>query len=48
MAISIGLAYELAKQPEKSLDQWKMIYEHDMSYRDVSKRVEDSYGGSTE
>jgi len=42
---NLGLAYETAKQPEKSLDQWKMIYEYDMSYRDVAARVEASYGG---
>ena len=41
---NLGLAYEMAKQPEKSLDQWKMIYEYDMTYRDVAQRVEDSYG----
>jgi hypothetical protein len=40
---NLGLAYEASKQPEKSLDQWKMIYEVDMSYRDVAQRVEASY-----
>ncbi len=45
---NLGLAYEVMKQPEKSLDQWKMIYEYDMSYRDVAARVEASYGGSNE
>jgi tetratricopeptide (TPR) repeat protein len=45
---NLGLAYEAAKQSEKSLDQWKMIYEFDMSYRDVSARVEASYGGGGE
>ena len=42
---NLGLAYEVIKQPEKSLDQWKKIYEVDMSYRDVAERVEASYGG---
>jgi len=42
---NLGLAYELSKHPEKALDQWKKIYEYDMSYRDVSARVEASYGG---
>jgi tetratricopeptide (TPR) repeat protein len=42
---NLGIAYELSKQPEKALDQWKKIYEYDMSYRDVSARVEASYGG---
>lgn len=45
---NLGLAYEVAKNPEKSLDQWKMIYEYDMSYRDVAARVEASYGGGEE
>jgi len=40
---NLGLAYDAAKQPEKALDQYKEIYEHDMSYRDVAQRVEDSY-----
>ena len=41
---NLGMAYEASKQPEKALDQWKKIYEHDMGYRDVAQRVEDSYG----
>jgi len=45
---NLGLAYEASKQPDKALDQFKEIYEHDMSYRDVAKRVEDSYGHSDE
>jgi tetratricopeptide (TPR) repeat protein len=41
---NLGLAYEALKQPEKALDQFKEIYEHDMGYRDVAHRVEASYG----
>jgi len=41
---NLGLAYEATNQTEKSLDQWKKIYEVDMGYRDVSQRVEASYG----
>jgi tetratricopeptide (TPR) repeat protein len=41
---NLGLAYEALKQPEKALDQFKEIYEHDMGYRDVAQRVEASYG----
>lgn len=41
---NLGLAYEASKQADKSLDQWKKIYEVDMSYRDVAARVEASYG----
>jgi tetratricopeptide (TPR) repeat protein len=43
---NLGLAYEVIKQPEKALEQWKKIYEFDMGYRDVAARVEASYGGS--
>ncbi len=46
ISYNLGLAYEVSKQPEKALDQWKMIYEVDMGYRDVAARVEASYGGS--
>ena len=42
---NLGLAFEATKQMDKSLDQWKKIYEVDMSYRDVAARVEASYGG---
>jgi tetratricopeptide (TPR) repeat protein len=41
---NLGLAYEALQQPEKALDQFKEIYEHDMGYRDVAHRVEASYG----
>jgi tetratricopeptide (TPR) repeat protein len=41
---NLGLAYEALQQPEKALEQFKEIYEHDMSYRDVAQRVEASYG----
>jgi hypothetical protein len=40
---NLGLAYEASKHPDKSLEQWKKIYEVDMSYRDVAARVEASY-----
>jgi len=43
---NLGLAYEVIKQPEKALEQWKKIYEVDMAYRDVAARVEASYGGN--
>lgn len=46
ISYNLGLAYEMVKQPEKSLEQWKKIYEVDMGYRDVAARVEASYGGS--
>jgi len=43
---NLGLVYEATKKEDKALEQWKKIYEVDMSYRDVSARVEASYGGS--
>jgi tetratricopeptide (TPR) repeat protein len=42
---NLGLAYEANNDPVKALDQWKKIYEVDMTYRDVAARVEASYGG---
>ena len=41
---NLGLAYEVNKQPEKALEQWKKIYVVSMNYRDVAARVEASYG----
>ena len=41
---NLGLAFDANKQPDRSLEQWKKIYEVDMSYRDVAARVEASYG----
>lgn len=45
---NLGLAYEASNRPDKSLKQWKKIYEVDMDYRDVSKRVEEAYGDNDE
>jgi tetratricopeptide (TPR) repeat protein len=41
---NLGTVYEMVKKPEEALNQWKKIYEVDMSYRDVASRVEASYG----
>jgi tetratricopeptide (TPR) repeat protein len=41
---NLGLVYDASKDSAKALDQWKKIYEVDMSYRDVAERVEASYG----
>jgi tetratricopeptide (TPR) repeat protein len=43
---NLGLVYEATNKTDKALEQWKKIYEVDMSYRDVAARVEASYGGS--
>jgi tetratricopeptide (TPR) repeat protein len=40
---NLGIVYETTKKPDKALEQWKKIYDVDMSYRDVGRRVEDSY-----
>jgi len=45
IAYNLGLVFEATKKQDKALDQWKKIYEVDMSYRDVAARVEASYGG---
>jgi len=45
---NLGLAYEAGKKPKEALDQWKKIYELDMTYRDVAARVEASYGSGGE
>jgi tetratricopeptide (TPR) repeat protein len=41
---NLGLAYEANQEAKPALDQFKKIYEVDMSYRDVAPRVEASYG----
>jgi hypothetical protein len=32
-------------KPEEAMDQFKQIYEVDVSFRDVAKRVDDFYAG---
>jgi tetratricopeptide (TPR) repeat protein len=44
---NLGLAFEINKQPEKALEQWKKIYVVAMNYRDVAARVEASYGNGS-
>jgi tetratricopeptide (TPR) repeat protein len=41
---NLGLSYEANGEGSPALDQFKKIYEVDMSYRDVAARVESSYG----
>ena len=41
---NLGLVYGKMGDTEKSLDCMKQIYESDYGYRDVAKRVEESYG----
>lgn len=40
-----GLIHEDMNDKESALDSFKQIYEVDYGYRDVAKRVEESYGG---
>ncbi len=42
----LGLVYEKMGRKEESIGFMKMIYEVDANFRDVAKRVEDSYGGA--
>ena len=39
----LGLLYDETGKRDKALDVFKRIYEVDYGYRDVAKRVEDSY-----
>jgi tetratricopeptide (TPR) repeat protein len=39
----LGLVYEAMADPDKSLTCMKQIYEADYGYRDVARRVEESY-----
>ena len=41
---NLGTAYDANQQGKEALDEFKKIYEVDMSYRDVAERVEKSYG----
>lgn len=45
---NLGLVYEAMKKPPESLNEFKKIYEVDMSYRDVAERVEASYSNGEE
>ena len=43
----LGLVYERMGDQDESLNCMKQIYEADYGYRDVAKRVEESYGGDS-
>jgi tetratricopeptide (TPR) repeat protein len=45
---TLGTVYEKMGKKNESIEQFKIIYESDMGYRDVAKRVEEHYasGGS--
>jgi tetratricopeptide (TPR) repeat protein len=42
---NLGVLYEKMGDKEKSVNAMKQIYEVDYGYKDVAKRVEESYGG---
>jgi len=45
---TLGCVFDKMGKKDESIEQFKQIYENDMGYRDVAKRVEDHYaaGGS--
>lgn len=45
---NLGLVYEKTGDKEKSLESMKQIYEADYGYRDVARRVEESYESAAE
>jgi hypothetical protein len=42
---NLGVLYEKMGDKEKSVNAMKQIYEVDYGYKDVARRVEESYGG---
>jgi tetratricopeptide (TPR) repeat protein len=42
---TLGCVLEKMGKPEEAMDQFKQIYEVDVSFRDVAKRVDDFYAG---
>jgi tetratricopeptide (TPR) repeat protein len=41
----LGCAYEAMGKKEEAIEQFKIIYENDIGYKDVSKKVDDYYSG---
>lgn len=44
---ALGLSYEKMDQPDKAIEQFKRIYEVDMSYKDVSQKVDAYYSSGS-
>jgi tetratricopeptide (TPR) repeat protein len=42
---NLGLAYEEMNKPDEAVKQFKKIYEVDISYKDVAKKIEEAYKG---
>jgi tetratricopeptide (TPR) repeat protein len=43
---TLGSVLEKMNKKDEAIEQFKLIYEIDMAYRDVAKKVEDSYGAT--
>lgn len=43
LVYTLGCVFEKMGKKDDSIEQFKLIYENDMGYRDVAKRVEDHY-----
>jgi tetratricopeptide (TPR) repeat protein len=45
LVYTLGCVFDKMGKKEESIEQFKLIYETDMAYKDVAKRVEDHYSG---
>ena len=43
MVYTLGCVFEKMGKKEEAIEQFKLIYEIDMAYRDVAKQVDDYY-----
>ena len=41
----LGCVFETMAKKEEAIEQFKLIYESDIGYKDVSKKVDDYYAG---
>jgi tetratricopeptide (TPR) repeat protein len=46
LVYTLGVVLDKMGKKEESMDQFKLIYEVDAGYKDVAKRVEESYGAA--
>ena len=40
---NLGMVYEAMCQKEKAIAEYKKIYEQDINYRDIAKKISQSY-----
>ncbi|MEY2410104.1 MAG: hypothetical protein QOF48_2774, partial [Verrucomicrobiota bacterium] len=45
MIYALGVVLDKMGKKEEAIEQFKLIYEVDLSYKDVGKRVDDFYSG---